>query len=123
MAGNITNQQIPASPSPSQVAIAFNKLVTELFSLFQAIGQPPAVTRKVLNFTTAAVVANSFPIDVPADSAVEDIHVAQVISGPTSIANPVTVQWHWLASGKVARIDAITGLTASKHYSIRLSLS
>jgi hypothetical protein len=120
---NITNQQLAASPTLSAVAIAFNRLVTELFTLFQALGVPPSVTRKTLNFETGAVVANSFPIDIPASSGVEDIHVAQVISGPTTIANSVTVQWHWLSTGKTVRIDAITGLSASKHYSIRLSMS
>jgi hypothetical protein len=123
VAGNITNQQLGSNPTASAIAKAFNQLVTELVALFQALGQPPTVTFKTLSFETRPTLADSFPIDVPVAAQPSDIHVAQVISGPTTLANPVTVQWHLLSSGKIARIDAITGLTASKHYSIRLSVS
>ncbi len=117
---------------PRQVALVLEQFPREEWarSLVNALNQFSLETvasltlqspfYKDLTFTTAPLVADTFPIDFPVKSRPTDVHVATVLSGVPSGA--VTVLWVSSGSGTTVRISSITGLAAATAYSIRLAV-
>ncbi len=108
----------PKEPWAKALVEAFNQFALETTQAFDGAAQK----FKTLKFKTGAVVANSFPIDMPVAAPVASVRVAQVIRGGTLAGSAITVQWTMLAGGKLARVTLITGLSVNTSYEIKLAM-
>lgn len=106
----------PKTPWAKALVDALNQFSLQTTQALQVAGPK----YKTINFTTGAVVADSFPIDIKVDAPVLDARVAMVLSGIPTGAVVLTAQM--LSGGKLLRVSSISGLAANTPYTLRLAL-
>jgi hypothetical protein len=75
---------------------------------------------KTLDFSTGAVVTDSFPISFPVDVFPQDVWVAGIPIGDLQGTAAVTVKWQPVVANLLCvRVQLLTGLSATT-YSVRL---
>ena len=102
---------------------AIGRALDRIYTLLVALRE--ARVLKELAFTTAAVVSDTFPIDVSFSKfmprGVQVVKVVNVLAPTTIHASVVWVDWELLEGG--FRVKYITGLDASTQYRITLEVA
>lgn len=102
---------------------AVGRALDRIYTLLTALRE--ARVLKELTFTTAAVVANTFPIDVPFSKfiprGVQVVKVVDVLAPTTIHSSGVWVDWEPLEGG--FRVKYITGLNVSTQYRLTLEVA